>query len=289
MDTRNSEPKINRRIALLHGPDRPGLVAAVAGWITERGGNILHADQHLERDMGLFVQRVEWIAPAGCCDEAEFARFASASLGMNVKVARHGEKMRVGVLVSHIPHCFHDLVMRWREGELPCELVVVISNHQTLAPFCAMMGLPFHHVPVTRDSKPVAEARQLAILRESGVQLVVMARYMQILSEDFLRKLAVPVINIHHSFLPAFAGARPYHQAHERGVKIIGATAHYATGDLDEGPIIAQDVAHVSHRDEVSDLIRKGRDLEKVVFARAILAHLEHRVLAVGNKTVVFE
>ena len=283
-------------IALLHGPDQPGLVARVAGWIFERGGNILHADQHRDWEAGVFFQRVEWEpAPAdssgsekGAASAEEFRTFAH-SLGMQADVASSLVRPRVAVFVSKADHCFHDLVLRWRAGEFPCELVGVVSNHRILESAARGYGLDFHHLPVPSDDKSGAEAGQLELLQELRVDLVVLARYMQILSADFLRRLGRPVINIHHSFLPAFAGGRPYHQAHARGVKLIGATAHYATAVLDDGPIIQQDVARVTHRHNVDDLIRKGRDLEKLVLAQAVRSHLEHRVLIYGNKTVVFD
>lgn len=280
-------------IALLHGPDKPGLVARAASWIFERGGNIRHADQHHDTEAGVFFQRVEWM-PADTTPEAmdqaavAFQEFA-ASLGMNVRVAPSTRRQRVVIFVSKFDHCFHDLVLRWKAGEFNCDIVAVVSNHPDLAEAAAGYGLPYHVIPVTGTTKVEAETRQVALLRELRAELVIMARYMQVLSENFLRNCGAPVINIHHSFLPAFAGGRPYHQAHARGVKLIGATAHYATSDLDEGPIIQQDVARVTHRHEVSDLIRMGRDLEKVVLARAVRAHLGHRVLVYGNKTVVFD
>jgi formyltetrahydrofolate deformylase len=277
-------------IALLHGPDQPGLVARVSGWIFEHGGNILHADQHRDTEAGVFFQRVEWEAKSGAdvTDAAAFRVFA-AGLGMNVQVATSAHRPRVAVFVSKADHCFHDLVLRWKEGEFACELVAVIGNHDDLAGIARGYGLPFHTIAVTAETKAAAEARQLALLRETGAELVVLARYMQVLSADFLEKFGRPVINIHHSFLPAFAGGRPYHQAHARGVKLIGATAHYATRDLDEGPIIHQDVARVTHRHGVEDLVRRGRDLEKMVLAQAVRWHLESRVLVYGHKTVVFD
>ncbi len=277
-------------IALLHGPDQPGLVARVSGWVFEHGGNILHADQHRDTEAGVFFQRVEWEAKPGAdvTDAAAFRAFATG-LGMNVQVATSAHRPRVAVFVSKADHCFHDLVLRWKEGEFACELVAVIGNHDDLAGVARGYGLPFHHLAVTAETKAAAEARQLALLQETGAELVVLARYMQVLSADFLEKFARPVINIHHSFLPAFAGGRPYHQAHARGVKLIGATAHYATRDLDEGPIIHQDVARVTHRHGVEDLVRRGRDLEKMVLAQAVRWHLESRVLVYGHKTVVFD
>ena len=281
-------------IALLHGPDKPGLVARVSGWIFERGGNILHADQHNDPEAGVFFQRVEWQprppAPgqAPGAEASAFAQFA-ASLGMSAHVTPASARPRVAILVSKADHCFHDLALRWRAGEFACDIAAVVSNHPDLAEAARGYGLPFHLVPVTAGTKAAAEARILSILRENGVELAVLARYMQVLSADFLKAFGRPVINIHHSFLPAFAGGKPYHQAHERGVKLIGATAHYATAELDDGPIIQQDVARVTHRHSVADLVRKGRDLEKTVLAQAVRWHLESRVLAYGRKTVVFD
>ena len=276
--------------ALLHGPDQPGLVARVAGWIFEHGGNILHADQHRDMEEGIFFQRVEWV-PSGSSQAREIAEFLAfaESLGMNARVTDSAKRARAAIFVSKADHCFHDLALRWRAGEFNAEIAAVVSNHADLAEAAKSYGLPFHHLPIQPDSKPAVEARQLAVLREAGVELVILARYMQVLSADFLEKLGRPVINIHHSFLPAFAGGRPYHQAHERGVKLIGATAHYATAELDEGPIIHQDVARVTHRHGVEDLVRKGRDLEKTVLAQAVRWHLESRILAYGRKTVVFD
>ncbi len=284
-----SASEVAPHICLLHGPDQPGLVAKVSGWIYERGGNILHADQHRDLEEGIFFQRVEWIpSPDAADEEAAFKAFAN-ELGMNPQVAVPDVRPKVALFVSKADHCFHDIVLRWKAGEFACDIVAVVSNHRVLEEAATNYGLPFHHIPVTAATKPAAEAAQLALLRELDVELVILARYMQVLSEDFLSSFARPVINIHHSFLPAFAGGRPYHQAHTRGVKLIGATAHYATAVLDDGPIIQQDVARVTHRHEVNDLIRKGRDLEKLVLAQAVRWHLEHRVLVYGNKTVVFD
>jgi formyltetrahydrofolate deformylase len=277
-------------IALLHGPDRPGLVARVANWIFERGGNILHADQHRDMEAGIFFQRVEWV-PEGAATERDseaFREFA-ASLGMQVRVASSEQRPRVAIFVSKFDHCFHDLVLRWKAGEYACDLALVVSNHSDLESAARAYGIPFHLIPVTATARVQAEQAQLDLLRREAIDLVILARYMQILSPEFLAAFARPVINIHHSFLPAFAGGRPYHQAHTRGVKLIGATAHYATAVLDDGPIIQQDVARVTHRDSVDSLIRRGRDLEKLVLAQAVRSHLENRVLVYGNKTVVFD
>ncbi len=279
-----------RIVALLHGRDRAGIVARVSGWIYARGGNILHADQHRDRHEGIFFQRIEWI-PAGDVEEEMrlFEEFAHSDIEMETKLLRSSKKRSIAIMVSKFEHCFSDLVLRCRSGEINCEIPCVISNHNDLRGMSEMFGLPFTHIPVSKETKAQAEAQQLALIKESGAELVVMARYMQILSEDFLDKCPAPVINIHHSFLPAFAGARPYHQAYERGVKLIGATAHYATKDLDEGPIISQMVARVSHRDNVEDLMRKGRELERQALANAIRLHVEGRILTYKNKTVIFD
>ncbi|MCX6937764.1 MAG: formyltetrahydrofolate deformylase [Verrucomicrobia bacterium] len=277
-------------VALLYGPDQPGLVARVSGWIFERGGNILHADQHRDMEAGVFFQRVEWVPPEGANVPAmarEFDAFGR-SLGMAAQVADRARRARVALFVSKFDHCFHDLLLRWKTGDYAADFVVVISNHPDLADAARGYGVPFHYIPVTAATKAEAEARQLSLLRELAVDLVIMARYMQVLSAEFLRA-APPVINIHHSFLPAFAGGKPYHQAYERGVKLIGATAHYATAVLDDGPIIQQDVARVTHRHDVPDLVRMGRDLERLVLAQAVRVHLETRVLVYGKRTVVFD
>lgn len=264
----------------------------MSGWIFERGGNILHADQHRDMEAGVFFQRVEWLSVAeGAAVDAEVSAFAefATGLGMKARLATSARRPRVAVLVSKFDHCFHDLALRWQAGEFAGELVGVLSNHPDLAEAAAHYGLPYALVPVSAAIKADAEAKQLSVLREWGADLAVMARYMQVLSAEFLGAWAKPVINIHHSFLPAFAGGKPYHQAHARGVKLIGATAHYATAVLDDGPIIFQDVARVTHRHGVDDMIRMGRDLEKLVLAKAVRLHLDNRVLAYGNKTVVFD
>lgn len=279
-----------RIVALLHGRDRAGIVARVSGWIYARGGNILHADQHRDTQEGIFFQRVEWV-PAGDVETEMrlFEEMARVDLDMQTSLMRSSRKPKIALMVSGFEHCFNDIVMRCRSGEINCQIACVISNHEKLRWMSQTYELPFYYTPVTAQTKPDAEAEQLDIIAKSGAELVVMARYMQILSANFLDTCGVPVINIHHSFLPAFAGAKPYHQAYERGVKIIGATAHYATKDLDEGPIIAQSVVRVSHRDTVEDLMRKGRELEREVLSEAVRCHLEGRILAYKNKTVVFD
>ncbi|MBO5254760.1 MAG: formyltetrahydrofolate deformylase [Opitutales bacterium] len=284
------ETNEERIVALLHGHDRAGIVARVSGWIYARGGNILHADQHRDRQEGIFFQRVEWIPVGDVSEEMRlFKEFAKSDLEMEVSLSRSTKKPKIVLMVSKFEHCFGDMIMRWRSGELNCDIACVISNHENLRQLAEMFGLTYHYIPVTKENKPQAEAKQLEIIRESGAELVVMARYMQILSEDFLDTCTAPVINIHHSFLPAFAGAKPYHRAYERGVKLIGATAHYATKDLDEGPIIAQLVTTVSHRNNVDDLMRKGRELEREALASAVRLHVEGRILTYKNKTVIFD
>lgn len=277
-------------ILLLACPDRRGLVAALGGFIAGHGGNILHADHHNDAETGLFLSRLEWdlegfdLQPDLIAEAFEpLARDIRAEWSLHFT----DRPRRLSIWVSREDHCLLDLLWRRESGDLTCEIPLVISNHAHLESVVRGYGIAFHHVPIAAGSGSAAEERQLALLGEHRVDLVVLARYMQILSPGFLAA-APPVINIHHSFLPAFPGAQPYRQAFDRGVKIIGATAHYATADLDEGPIIEQDVARVSHRDGVRDLIRRGRDLERTVLARAVRAHLEARILRYRNKTVVF-
>ena len=279
-------------IALLHGPDQPGIVAKVATWIHQRGGNVLHADQHLDRQEKVFFQRVEWEVSATREPKQEsddFVSFVRNELDMRVRIGLSTDRPKVAVMVSKADHCFHDLVLRVRAGEWNADFVGVLSNHDDLQSVSESYGLPFYHLPMTPGNKQDVEEKQISWLQEQGVELVILARYMQILSPSFLENVGCPVINIHHSFLPSFAGARPYHQAYQRGVKLIGATAHYVTEDLDEGPIIEQDVARVSHRHGPKDLIEKGRDLEKLVLSTAVRRHLQNRVLDYQNKTVVFD
>ncbi|HJQ43781.1 MAG TPA: formyltetrahydrofolate deformylase [Jatrophihabitantaceae bacterium] len=275
-------------VLLISCPDRPGLVHAVSEFVLSVQGNIVHAEQHVDREAGVFFQRVEFDLPESDDFDAATA-FAPVAerFGMDVRVHRTDRRMRIALLASREPHCLTDLLARWRSGELPADVVTVVSNHPDHAALVEFYGLPFHHLPVS-DNRPQQEAELVDLLRGYDVDLVVLARYMQVLSGTVLDAFPNRIVNIHHSFLPAFRGSRPYHQAQERGVKLIGATAHYATADLDEGPIIAQDVIPVSHRDSVADLVRKGRDLEMVVLARAVRAHVEHRTLVFGNKTIVF-
>jgi len=276
-------------VLLLSCPDRPGLVHAVADFVLSVGGNIVHAEQHIDVESAVFFQRVEFESPYTDADAltAAFTPLA-AQFGMAVQARLKDQRPRVAVLASTQPHCLVDLLARWRSGELPADIVSVISNHDVHADLAAFYGVPFTHLPVTPETRAQQEQALLDTLAAAAPDLVVLARYMQILGGRVVDAYPSRIINIHHSFLPAFVGARPYHQAQARGVKLIGATAHYATADLDEGPIIAQDVTSVTHRDATADLVRKGRDLETVVLARAVRAHVEHRTLVYGNKTIVF-
>jgi formyltetrahydrofolate deformylase len=279
-------------VLLLSCPDQRGVVAATAEFIARHDGNIVHAEQHVDPVEGVFFQRVEFELESFGLDRDEIApAFAPIAerFGIRVDLRFSDTPMRVAVMASKQPHCLYDLLTRWRTGELAADIRVVIDNHPDHADLCAHLGVPYVHLPVTPDTKAAQEQQVLATLREHEVELVVLARYMQILSPTLIGAYPHRIINIHHSFLPAFIGANPYRQAHDRGVKLIGATAHYATEDLDEGPIIDQETVRVSHRDDVASLTRKGRDLETIVLARAVRSHLEHRVLVYGRKTVVFE
>ena len=278
-------------VLLLSCPDQRGIVAAVADFLVAHNGNIVHAEQHTDDVEKVFFQRVEFELEGLDLDRNEILRAfqpISDRFAMTVDLRFTDRPPRVAILASKQPHCLFDLLSRWRSGELPAEVVAVIDNHPDHADLVGHLGLPYHHLPVDPADKARQERAVLDLLAEYRVDLVILARYMQILSPLIVDQYRSRIINIHHSFLPAFIGANPYRQAHDRGVKVIGATAHYVTADLDEGPIIDQEVARVSHRDAVADLTRKGRDLETIVLARAVRAHLEHRVLVYGSKTVVF-
>ena len=277
---------------LIDCADQPGIVAAVSGFLFEQGANIVSSHQYSSDPTGgRFYLRTEFFLEGSTGDRERlhdsFESAVAQRFGMEWKIRYWGERQRVGILVSRYDHCLMDLLWRWRRGELEAQVVAVISNHPDLADEAAGAGVPFHHVPVTRGDKQQAEGRMLELLR-GQVDLVVLARYMQILSGEFLERLGVPVINIHHSFLPAFAGADPYRRAREHGVKLIGATAHYVTAELDGGPIIEQDVARVDHRQSAGELERIGRDIERLVLSRAVSLHLEDRVIADGGRTIVF-
>jgi formyltetrahydrofolate deformylase len=276
---------------LLSAPDRPGLVAAVADFIYRHGGDVTQADQHNDEEEVMFFQRVEFRLDNFTLSRPQLAEaFASvaAPLEMEWSLRYSDEDRRVAVLASRQSHCLVDLLGRWYAHELPGRPVLVASNHSDHAAVVEHFGIPYRHLPVTPETRQAQEEQLMALLDEAGVELVVLARYMQILSARVIDRYPARVINIHHSFLPAFSGGQPYHQAYARGVKLIGATAHYATAELDQGPIIEQDTARVTHRDGVADMARAGRDLETVVLARAVRLHLSDRVLVHGRKTIVF-
>jgi len=277
---------------LVSCPDRKGIVAALAQVLYGHGANILDSDQHTDGVARLFFQRLRFDLAELMTDKVALERSlaeVAARFDMRFDLRYQQRAKRVAIFVSKYDHCLYDLLLRHQSGELRCEIPLIVSNHPDLERVARQFAVPFELVPVSAQNKPEAEATQRALLDREHVDLVVLARYMQILSADFVAGFAGKIINIHHSFLPAFVGGKPYHQAYQRGVKLIGATAHYASAVLDEGPIIEQDVVRSSHRDSIDDLVRKGRDLEKVVLARAVRLHLEDRVLVYGNKTVVFE
>ena len=271
-------------------PDRPGLVSELAGWVAANGGNIRHADHHTDAGAGLFLSRIEWqLKGFGIPRDAllEAAQALGERLGGEAQLHFSDAFPRVAIFASKQSHCLQDLLWRVQSGELPMQVPLVIANHPDLEPLCASFEVPFVCVPVSRETKADAEQRILQLLEENAVELAVLAKYMQVLSADFLKRFP-QVINIHHSFLPAFKGAQPYHRAWDRGVKLIGATAHYVTEDLDDGPIIEQTTVSVSHRDEVEDLIRKGRDTERLALARALRLHLRRQVMVYRGRTAVF-
>lgn len=277
---------------LISCPDRKGLVATIANFLMSYNANILHADQHQDDTENLFLMRVEWDLDGFTLPidsfSAAFQPIAEENK-MDWRLALSQQKPRMAIFVSKYEHCLVDLLHRWRIGELYCDIPLIISNHSDCQRIAEFNNIPFHVIPVTKDNKQEAEAAQWKLLQDANVDLIVLARYMQVLSHDFVLRYPHRVINIHHSFLPAFDGAKPYHRAFQRGVKLIGATSHYVTEVLDDGPIIEQEVTRISHRDNVEDLVQKGRDLEKMVLSRAVRWHLDNRVLAYANKTVIFD
>lgn len=282
----------NTATLLISCPDRKGLVATIADFLYRHNANILHADQHQDSENKLFLMRVEWDLEDFNLNIADFHQHftpVAELFDMQWHLALSSHRPKVAIFVSRYDHCLADLLYRHQSGELNCEISLVISNHADTKWLADAYRVPFQHIEVNRDAKAEAEKTQLALLRHHHIDLIVLARYMQVLSADFIRHYPNRIINIHHSFLPAFHGAKPYHRAFERGVKLIGATSHYVTEILDDGPIIEQDVMRISHRDALEDLIQKGRDLEKIVLSRAVRWHIENRVLLYANKTVVFD
>jgi len=277
-------------VFLIQCPDQKGLVAGITSFFSERDFNILHCQQYTDVQDGAYFMRIKLEDEANlerATLEQQFTDFAD-NLGLTWSVRYTDKPYRVALLVTRASHCPYDLLLRETEGELRCDIPLIIGNHDDLAGMAKQFDKPFYHLPITKDTKPQQEAQIKALLKEYDIDLVVMARYMQILSEQFVEEFAGRVINIHHGFLPAFQGAKPYHQAYDRGVKIIGATSHYATADLDEGPIIEQDVERVVHDNSPEDLVMIGKDIERLVLARAVKAHIEHRIIISGRRTIVF-
>jgi formyltetrahydrofolate deformylase len=282
----------NSAILLIHCPDRKGLVAEISTFLYRHGANILHADQHRDHEEEMFFMRIEWDLSDFELDDPAFqCGFSPIAerLGLTWRIEYSRDLPRVAVFVSHQLHCLADLLYRYANGELPCRIPLVISNHTDAEALAGFYGVPFRHVAVTAEGKQDAEEQQLRVLGDHDVNTIILARYMQVLSPAFVARYPGRIINVHHSFLPAFSGAKPYHAAHRRGVKLIGATAHYVTEVLDDGPIIEQDVTRVSHRDSLAELIEKGRDVERIVLSRAVRWQLDRRILLYSNKTVVFD
>jgi len=277
---------------LVSCPDRRGIVAALAQVLHGHGANILDSDQHTDAEAGIFFQRIRFDTRELLSDRTSLGRAideVAERMEMQFQLCDASQRKQLAIFVSRTDHCLYDLLLRHRAGELACDIPLIVSNHPDLKPVAEQFGIDFEVFPISRDNKAAQEKRELELLEARAIDVIALARYMQVLSGDFVEHYPSRIINIHHSFLPAFSGGRPYQQARERGVKLIGATAHYATVDLDEGPIIEQDVIRTSHRDSVADLVRKGRDVERSVLSRAVRWHLEDRILVCGNKTVVFE
>ena len=278
---------------LIHCPDEKGIILSVTNYISRNNGNIVDLDQHVDSEQKIFFMRAEWtLSDFNIPREnigAHFGSEVAQKYQMQYKIHFRDEKIRMALMVSKMDHCFNDILSRYKSGEWNVEIPLIISNHPDMEETANRFGIPYHYIPVSKQTKVEQEKKQLQLLSDHNIDFVVLARYMQILSENFIKDYSNRIINIHHSFLPAFPGAKPYHSAHERGVKIIGATSHYVTKELDAGPIIAQSTANISHKDRVEDLVRKGRDIEKVVLSRAIWYHVNRRILSYGNRTIIFD
>ena len=280
-------------ILLVHCLDKPGIVVAITEFIHKNDGNILYLDQHVDSEQGVFFMRVEWDLEKFAIQRDKIAEYFETLVGMRYQMTSQlhfsDKKPRMALFVSKMSHCFYDLLARFESGELEVDIPLIISNHLDLKIAADRLAIPFHHFAINKENKKQQEEKQKFLLAEHNIDFIVLARYMQVLSDDFVKDYPQRIINIHHSFLPAFPGGRPYHSAYERGVKIIGATSHYVTAELDAGPIIEQDVVHVSHKDSVDDMVRIGRDLEKIVLARAVRHHVHNDLLVYENRTLVFE
>lgn len=284
--------KKNTAVLLIHCPDKQGILATVTEFLNKNKGNIIYLDQHVDRQEKIFYMRVEWELENFAIPKDKIGEYFETLIGgpleMNWKIHFTNDIPRMALFVSKMPHCLFDILARYTAGEWDVEIPLIVSNHETLKPVADRFGIDFHHFKITKDNKAEMEKAELELLKKNNIDFVVLARYMQILSKDFVNQYPNKIINIHHSFLPAFAGAKPYHAAHERGVKIIGATSHYVTSELDAGPIIEQNVTRCSHVDTVQKLVRKGRDLEKIVLSQAVYKHLQRKILVFKNRTVVF-
>tara|TARA_B100001057_G_scaffold465840_1_gene522344 strand:- start:3630 stop:4484 length:855 start_codon:yes stop_codon:yes gene_type:complete len=278
---------------LIYCPDEKGIILSVTNYISTNNGNIVDLDQHVDSEQKIFFMRVEWtLSDFNIPREnigAHFGSEVAKKYQMQYKVHFRDEKIRMALMVSKMDHCFNDILSRYKSGEWNLEIPLIISNHPDMEETANRFGIPYHHIPVSKQTKVEQEKKQIQLLSDNKIEFIVLARYMQILSENFIKDYSNRIINIHHSFLPAFPGAKPYHSAHERGVKIIGATSHYVTIDLDAGPIIEQSTANISHKDRVEDLVRKGRDIEKAVLSKAIWYHVNRRILSYGNRTIIFD
>jgi len=283
----------NSAILLIHCPDKPGIVVAITNFIHNNSGNILYLDQHVDIERGVFFMRIEWDLASFAIQPEKIAEYfqtlVASRYQMTSQLHFSDTKLRMALFVSKMSHCFYDLLARYESGELNVDIPVIISNHTDLQKAAERLDIDFHCISITKENKKQQEEKQKDLLKIYNIDFIVLARYMQVLSDDFVKDYPQNIINIHHSFLPAFPGGRPYHSAYERGVKIIGATSHYVTAELDAGPIIEQDVVRVSHKDTVEDMVRIGRDLEKIVLARAVRHHVHHDLLVYENRTVVFE
>lgn len=283
----------NSAILLIHCADKPGIVVTITDFIHNNGGNILYLDQHVDSERGVFFMRIEWDLANFAIQRDKIAEYfetlVASRYQMTSQLHFSDVKLRMALFVSKMSHCFYDLLARYECGELNVEIPIIISNHNDLQKAAERLDIDFHCLSISKENKQQQEGKQKKLLQQHKIDFIVLARYMQVLSDDFVKTYPQKIINIHHSFLPAFPGGRPYHSAYERGVKIIGATSHYVTAELDAGPIIEQDVVHVSHKDSVEDMVRIGRDLEKIVLARAVRHHVHHDLLVYENRTVVFE
>lgn len=282
----------NTAILLLHCPDRPGIISDVTNFITVNQGNIIYLDQYVDRVENIFFMRIEWELEKFTIPREKIEDFFGTLYGqkydMHFRLYFSDQKPRMAIFVSKMSHCLYDLLARFSAGEWDVELPLIISNHEDMRPVAEMFGIPYYCLPITKENKAEQEAKEFQLLQENRVTFIVLARYMQVISEEMIQHYRHKIINIHHSFLPAFIGAKPYHAAFERGVKIIGATAHYITTELDAGPIIEQDVVRITHKDTIETLVNKGKDLEKIVLSRAVQKHIERKILTYKNKTVIF-